>query len=410
MTMTKKTLTLTALGWTGCTAAAFWAGMHWPAGDSSAARDRARLAPISQSVRAAAEANSLTGGRGTGPASGSGAVGEGPVSRAKAIRDLTPEEVGNRLKEIFAMDDPLAKMEAYLDFMKGLEGNDQMAAAMTSLTENFSNRERGREFAMLMTRWAQSSPEAALAWTLKHPDGKGGFGAYTALQVWAQSDPDKAVAWALAHPPKNKEEGNTYLVGAIAGIAKQNLERATELAQTMERSEARGEAMDKVLDQYFKQRGSDAARDAVMAMPDGPYKNAILSRLAGRLAEKDVKSTAQWAASLPEGEAKPRVVTEVIDRWAGDHPNDAGAWLNGLPHSPQMDEPRERFAWKVQERDPEAAMAWANTITDEKRRNEAAYRIVRGWMEREPDNARAWVGSSQLPAEMKERLIRRRRG
>ena len=58
----------------------------------------------------------------------------------------------------------------------------------------------------------------------------------------------------------------------------------------------------------------------------------------------------------------------------------------------------------------EPTVAQANTITDDKRRNEASYRLVRGWMEREPDVARAWVSSSQLPDDMKERLINRRRG
>jgi hypothetical protein len=55
-------------------------------------------------------------------------------------------------------------------------------------------------------------------------------------------------------------------------------------------------------------------------------------------------------------------------------------------------------------------MAWANTITDENRRNQTSFRLVREWMNREPESARAWVTTSQLPPEMKERLMNRRKG
>jgi len=297
-----------------------------------------------------------------------------------------------------------------LSLSKACQGDEQIAAAMDSLTENYSGRERGREFSMFMTRWAKESPEVALEWTQKLDDWRKQSGAAVALQIWAQNNPDAAVQWAMAHPPKDKEEGNRHLVAAISGIAKQNLERASELAQSMERSEARGDAMERVLDGYFKQRGDEAAKNAVMDLAEGPYKNNLLGRLAERLADKDGKAAAQWAATLPEGETRDRVVTEVIDEWAEDNPNDAGTWLNGIPRTAGMDEPRERFAYKVQERDPEAAMAWASTITDERRRTETSYRLVREWLNREPDNARAWVGSSRLPAEVKERLLSRRRG
>ena len=218
------------------------------------------------------------------------------------------------------------------------------------------------------------------------------------------------LAWAVAHPPKNKDEGNYHLVGVISGVAKSNPELASHLAENMDRSEARGRAMDSVLDSWSKLRGDEATKRMVMALEEGPYKNGTLNRLAERLADKDPKAAAAWASTLPPGEAKPRVVTEVIDEWADKSPNDAGTWLNSLPHDATMDEPRERFAWKVQEQNPEAALAWAGTITDEKRRAEASYRLVRGWMDRDPEVARAWVTGSQLPADMKERLINRRRG
>ena len=402
----QKTIFL-ALGWTACSAAAFWIGTQYAGTGAEQERNRKNgVLTALQNANGAAFAEKSGGARGA-----AGQEGQGPTVRGKAIRDLTPQETADRVKEIFAIEDPLARMEAYLEFMKGLQGDEQLGAAMETLTENFNNRERGREFSMLMTRWAKESPEAALAWTQKHDDWRSQWGTGTALSIYARNNPDAAVAWAQAHPPKNKDEGNWHMASVISGLAKDDLDRASQLAQSMDRSEARGRAMETVLDNLFKQRGPDAARESVMALAESPYKNGILQRLADRLAEKDPASAAKWAATLPDGEAKPRVLSEVVDEWAAKNPNDAGNWLNGLGNSPTLDEPRERFAWKVQEKDPEAAIAWANSITDERRRNETSFRLVREWMRREPDNASAWVSTSQLPDDMKERLLRdRRRG
>jgi hypothetical protein len=405
--MTRKNLTIIALGWTACTAAAFWAGTHWTR-EGDGGTEKSRRQGGAQSALAVAESQTLHAVRRGDRAAG--AFGAAAAADRKAISELTVDETKARMKDILAMEDPLARMEAYLEFIKGVKGDEQIAAAMESLTENYNGRERSREFSMFMTRWARESPEAALTWTQKHDDWRSQWGTQTVLAVLAQTNPDRAIEWSLAHAPKNKEEGNYHLVAAIGSIAKFDIDRAAQLAQGMDRSEARGHAMDRVLDQYFKQRGADAATSMVMSLDEGPYKNGIIGRLAERLADKDPKAAAAWAASLPAGEAKPRVVTEVIDEWAERSPNEAATWLDGMPRDASMDEPRERFAWKVQERDPEAALAWAGTITDVKRRNEASYRLVRGWMEREPDNARAWIATSQLPPEMKERLMNQRRG
>ena len=407
MTMISKKTILIASGWTACTAAAFWAGAHFSGDPASSAQGKSAQG---RSGFAAIRDGGSASGSQSGKNGGAGEASAEAARGGKAIAELTPKETADRMKEIFAIEDPLERMEAYMAFMKGLKGDEQLAAAMEAMTQNYSNRERGREFNMLMTRWAKESPEAALAWTQTHDDWRSQWGAGTVLSLYARTNPEAAIAWAAAHPNKNKDEGNFHMASVISGLAKDNPERAATLAQSMDRSEARGHAMESVLDSYFKLRGPDAARDAVMALADGPYKNGIMGRLAERLADRDPVSAAQWASSLPEGEAKPRVLTEVVDQWADKNPNEAGAWLNGLGTGPATDEPRERFAFKVQEKDPEAAIAWAASISDVQRRNETSYRVAREWMQREPDNARAWVATSQLPDDMKEKLLNGRRG
>jgi hypothetical protein len=382
------------------TAGAWWRGTQQDTNPTTATRTRTVL-----SAAADASGNGPAGSAASAPGSKST---ERTLPGIKAVRDMTPEEIATRAEDIFALDDPVARMEAYTAFIRSLETNDQLEAAMAAFGKDFNPRERGREMSMLMTVWAQKDPEAALAHSLKMGDWRGGWAASTAISTWAKTDPDKAVAWAQAHPPENKDEGNHYLSAAISTIAKTNLESAASLALTMDRSEARGRVMDTLLDQFTKQRGIESAQSFVDKMEESSFKTGILSRLAGRLADKDPKQTAQWAANLPESEAKPRVMTELIERWANNDPNEAGAWLNNFPKSPQTDEPRERFAWKVAEKDPEAAIAWAGTISDDKRRSETMYRLARDWSRREPDAARGWLATDrQMPPDLRQRLLQR---
>lgn len=324
-------------------------------------------------------------------------------------RISSPEQAAARIKAIFDQQDPVARMTDYLAFLKTLKDNDSRSAALGAMLENFNPRERGRELQMLMTQWGAADPNAALASVKERKDWVGGMAANMVLGNWAQKNPDAAIAWATENGKDTAatDEGNHYLAGVLGGLAKTDLTRASSLAEAMPRSAARGEVMDRVLDQYFAQRTPDAARDWVSGLQDSPFKNGLLGKLAGRLADKDATSAASWASTLPDSEAKPYVLSQVVERWSRDQPNEAGNWLNQFPPSAATDQPRETFAWQVQKEDPEAAIAWAGTITDERRRSKATRDLVRTWAERDPAAARQWVSTSNLPAEVKQRFANR---
>ncbi len=345
-----------------------------------------------------------------GAASPASAEGKPPAGDAAGLRGLFtaapthPEDVARRVQDILAMDEPAEKMAAWLEFIGSLKTDAQLAAAMQELTgTRFDGRERGREFGLLMDRWAAVNPLSALTWAQGQTDWRGGWASFTGLKRWAKTDPEKALAWAQANPAKGRD--NYGMAGLVEGLARKNLDKAAEVASTMERSDARGEAIDSVIDQFYKQRSADDARRWVESLPDTTYRVGAASRLAARMAQGDAAQAAAWAAQLPQGEAKTRAYTEVIDVWANKNPNDAGNWLNSLPYTADTDEPRERFAWNVSRKDPESAITWAGTITNLKKREEVSMRLAREWIRREPDAARAWVERSGLTPEAKQRLL-----
>jgi hypothetical protein len=299
-------------------------------------------------------------------------------------------------------------MTDFLALLKTLDTNEARSAALAGLMENFNPRERARELNMLMSVWASADPEAALASVKDDKDWTGKMAASTVLAKWVGTNPDAAIAWATENGKEANatDNGNFYMAGLIGGLAKTDLDRAALLAQTgMNRSRARGEAMERVLDQYQAQRSPEATQQWAASLETGPFNDGVLKSLAGRMASKDGPSAAAWATSLPETENKPQVLAEIVDRWSRDQPNEAGAWLNQFPVSTATDSPRETFAWQVQKKDPEAAMAWAGTITDEKRRERTTSELIKTWAQREPEAARQWVdGNANLSEQVKTRF------
>ena len=317
-----------------------------------------------------------------------------------------PEQASARLKTIFENEDPVTRMTDFLAFLKTLDNNESRAAALGTMMENFNPRERARDLNMLMSEWAGADPVAALASVKDNKDWTGNMAASTVLSKWVQSNPDAAIAWATENGKEanDTENGNFYMVGLLGTLAKTDLDRAVQLAQTgMNRSRARGEVMERVLDQFLAQRSPEAAQAWVGSLGQGPFKDGVIGRLASRLADKDAPAAAAWATALPDSEAKPRVMAEIVERWSRADPNEAGAWLNQFPASAATDDPRETFAMQVQKKDPEAAIAWAGTITDERRRERATIEVVKSWSEREPGLARQWVDSNNVSERIKRR-------
>lgn len=337
---------------------------------------------------------------------------EATAAAARAIQPATPEQASARLKEIFENEDPVSRMADFLGYLKSLKSNEARTAALTSMMENFNPRERGKELSMLMSEWASVDPQAALGAVKDNKDWTGHMAAATVLSKWVTSNPDAAIAWATENGKEanETENGNYYMVGLLGSLAKTDLDRAATLAQTMNRSRARGDAMERVLDQYLSQRSPEATQTWATSLPEGPFRDGLLSRLAGRLASKDGASAAQWASTLPEGQNKPQVLAQVVERWSREQPNEAGAWLNQLPVSPATDDPRETFAWQVQKNDPEAAIAWAGTISDQGRRERATRELIKTWFERELDLARQWVDASNVSPRIKQRYGTRTNG
>jgi hypothetical protein len=324
--------------------------------------------------------------------------------------------VQERLKDIFAIEDPIQRMTCYLAVLKSLKSSEDMQNAFTSLMENQDWRGRGQEMRMLLGMWSKTDPTAALAQLHSVEDGRvKQYGASQVLAEWAKTNPDAAKAWALEHgTPKSTEnaEGeendpsNWYMVGVIAGLAKTNLDLATAWAQEQPRSEARGEMMDSVLGQMQRQRGLEATQQWVDSLPAGVFRDGVTRRLVDDIAEKDPTKAATWVDAMPQSPGKAMAMQELVEEWAERDANAAGTWLGRYPASKEMDDPRRTFAWEIRRQDPESSMIWAGTITDPRSRERTQVELMRDWYRRDNKSAATFMLNNNWKEESVNRVIR----
>ena len=237
-------------------------------------------ATISPSSRGQDNLISVAGPNPSGPSgilsvNAGGTVAAGSTQASNRPSSPTPEQASARLKTIFENQDPVGRMTDFLAFLKTLDTNESRTAALGALMENFNPRERARELNMLMSQWADVDPLAALTSVKDNKEWTGQMAAGTVLSKWVKTNPNDAIAWASENGKEANatETGNYYMVSVIGALAKTDLDRAATLAQTsMERSRARGDAMERILDQYLGQRSPEATQPGPPAWNNPPSK------------------------------------------------------------------------------------------------------------------------------------------
>jgi hypothetical protein len=323
------------------------------------------------------------------------------------------------LKRILNLDDDIKRTTAFLEVLGTLETPEKIREALDAVARAGRGWGRGvtsREFAMLLQKWTNLDPKGAADYTaaLKGRDERN-LAMSKVLGIWTRQDSHAALAWAKANgspagndPGEQRREdfdGNYAVAIVAAQLARTDVDRALALASEDGNSRSSVRLTDTLVAELFRQHGEEAARQAVLALPESKLRDAMLGEHADRMAKTDGRGAAQFAASLPSGLGRSRALSEAIAEWSDDDPVAAGNFLNSLPPSSDSDSARERYARNVFDKDPAGALSWAATITDERERLEITERFVRSWVKRDAENAKAWVLQSPYSAETKQRFL-----
>jgi len=138
---------------------------------------------------------------------------------------------------------------------------------------------------------------------------------------------------------------------------------------------------------------------------DENQRKSIIQNALGNMANSNPQQAIATLNSLGMG-GDAQAVGNIVDRWSSNNITAASEWVKKLPGGEVRDNALGRVAQQLAGDEPETAIAWAQSIGDEKSRQNNIQNVVWQWKRYEPQAAKAWVASSNLPADVKERLMK----
>ena len=353
----------------------------------------------------------------------------------RRLSDSTPEnrvkQFSEQIEDILSQNDQLDRTRSWVEFIDGLSG-DEFPDVLTAFQENGVTRERMGEYALLLNAWAKIDPLAALDYTTATTTTP--FARQTILRTWAQNDQEAAIAWA-----KNNYKGdgaNPWLVGVIRGIAGNDLERATELMNTLPYSRESRSALAAILPAVIDME-PEAARKWIDAISNERLRAGAMDRIIEKLAAVDPQGTLNWMLAnpghttdkkmdnvfnswmrrdekaaidsyqqLPHGKERSNALRGIINAMANKDPQIAAEFIDSNSDD-ATDHVYEQFVWSSFHKDPSFAISYIGRIQNEAKRNNMYSRTLNAWMRRDESAAFAWIESNQIPLSVIKRIEKR---
>ena len=377
-------------------------------------------------------------------ASGKGEGGTKATSTLQGFRDRIMKAKGekNRAKRMALLSEAIQTLDpsqiretlAEVEAMKG--------------DERFRSQLRN----MLLSRWGESDPKAALAWAQGQTSGITTFGvenfriggdnglSITPLfNSWLKKDSSAAKAW-LEGLPADSLFRRGLLPSFVFGLAQRDPAAALSLARSLSNAQgqddfSRRNIISRALNGWCLQ-DADAAIAYVGQLPADQNKISILESMIRTLAPKDpVKALnlleqipsenqqnyalrtigSSWAESDPKAaldfanqQTDPKVKSEilkgVIDGMAQKDPKGALELALSLPKTDDSRENRiSDVLFDLSESDPKGAVGYAMNLLSDMNRNKRISRLAGEWVRGDPQEALGWYGSLTDP-KLKEQV------
>ena len=330
------------------------------------------------------------------------------------------------LIKIMEEGDMVERMGAYMDALRRMDESSllEVVEAFESLPKGYG---RHLEMKLLMRSWANIDPFSALNYAENSLDEKSEqrFAMTEVLAGWAKRDPNSAIAWVKDRQVENPDskKNDNLLVGVVKGLAENDLKTADDFFRTLPQGNAKWQASTFLAQEYAKKGTNEAIKWAEQfPKEDQRMRSMILGQMGSKLAQSDLKGTANWVESMPIDKASEQVMSNLLSRWASQAPQEAAiwssqlpdsakriqamkllttkwslrdpvataGWLNTFPPSAELDPVVGEFVNRISSRDPEGAVGWATSIIDQDQRKRAVDQALRAWNRRNPKEANAW--------------------
>ena len=322
---------------------------------------------------------------------------------AYEIPDFRYEKGGSNIYSLVSdikSGDPVQRIRAFSEAVQNLDEDNlpQILEAFDTLPKGF---QRYTELRVLMHSWAQMDPQGAMEYAKGLSRQERRFGMMAALSSWATNDTDSALAWA--EEDSGSRDKNPLMSAIVAGTAKADMGKATDLLFDMEYGHTRGQAVRMLITENLQNGGTRNLINWANNVPsdkDDKLVEGISSMVASQLADHDIDAAGEWVKTLDESRGRERAINsivremaedsydnakvfleelpkkdqyaampEIVRKWAYEDATAAGEWLNQFPATEELDSSISTYVRSIRTKDPEMAKEWALSIVNEDTRN-----------------------------------------
>ncbi len=298
------------------------------------------------------------------------------ILRSRMLEQMTRTDPARALEHFQSLPPDQQQASTFNNILSYLAARDPEAALELALGSG-SDELQAQGAAQAFHYLTAKDPKAASArlGTLAPGSGTHQSALIATANSWASQDPDAAAEWATGLDPEFR---NLAYGTIIPTIGQSDPPKAAGLLEELMRSKA-----------------ADA---------QGGLANTA-SNLVDRWASTDPEEAAAWTSALQEGTVKHAAAFQLASAWHGRDPDGAAEWINGLPDGSSRDGAVRYMIQATGSSDPAAAFQWAATLSDGEQRSTEMEYIAAHWIAKDREQARAAIRQSDLPAEVRQRLL-----
>ena len=326
------------------------------------------------------------------PAPDKAPVAAAPVVRSSAASAAATMARKKSLAAILAELDPLQRTTDLEAFVNGLS-SAEFAEALKGIRKIAGNSERELASRLIVARWVQTDPEAALSFATSNRGFE--YIAADVFQAEAANDVQSALARAKAIPDGDLRY--VALRGVLGFIADTDPAAALSLARSLGDFPGNEPLSSVIYRQWASIDPQSAALQASQDSSGGNFWQSPTSQVARSWATQDPAAAANWAISLSDPQTESRTISQVMRQWTRQDVTAAANWVNSLPPGVSYDSAAAALAFSMAPSDPQGAVAWAENIADTTARANALQRVSREVMGRDPTNGMAILLAAGVP-------------
>lgn len=244
----------------------------------------------------------------------------------------------------------------------------RQAAALEGITEHWLKKSFAKT---VLSKWAQTDPQAALQWLKENLPDKEGYALKALLEGWAKTDPDAADQYLAETGSRDPRKPMPIFDFATApSWPLQSEDDVRQWANSGFYAGSNGSSRSWKLDEV------QAATAVLIENPDLAKSPNWHRRLADRWAMENPDAALEWSASLPP-ELQIEAAESALESWFQLDPKRAVAFTESLPASEFRGFAIEKVAEEWADTDPGGALEWTATLPPGAIRDAATGRIAR---------------------------------